>query len=124
MTIGAAVIVGVILPVVWVLRALDLGEDSPVQALAVLAVFVGFVAGGWVASRRAARSPLTHAATAAGMAWALFIAVNLIRRLLSDRPITLVLVLTALVFLQVSVVLAMAGGWMAHRRAAVDQGTS
>lgn len=118
---GAAVAVAILLPVLFVVAALDPGKDSPVPALAVFTLFAASTGGGWVAARTADRSPLLNAATAACGAWAVVIAVSILRRLSSSRPVTLKLLLTEFSFLQVSVVLAMAGGWMAHRHRVAEQ---
>lgn len=123
---GAVVAVMVTLPPTIVVRFLkdgDLeGQESYLWVVPVVALLAGFALGGHRAARRQPEAPLRHAAAAAGAAFAALAAVAVTRRLVAGDGLSTPLVVTLLLLLQITVSLAVIGGYVAMRRqAAVSQ---
>lgn len=120
---GAVVIVGVTMPPVIVVRLFkdgDLpGQESNLWVIAVLAMFLGFVLGGHRAARRRLDAPMLHAAVAAASAAGVMASIVIVRRLVAGSGLTVPLVVTLLLLLQIAVSLAVIGGYAAVRREAV-----
>ena len=119
---GAVVAVAVTLPPTIAVRLLkdgDLdGQESYLWVVPVLALLVGFALGGHRAARRRPDAPLLHAAAAAAAAFAALAAVAVARRLVNGDGLTVPLVITLLLLLQITVSLAIIGGYVAMRREA------
>jgi hypothetical protein len=82
------VAIAVTLPVALGARLVDL-EDGSSWVFVFLAVgLAGFLAGGFVAGRRAPGYPLTHGAAAAVLGWGLVQAVGTTRRLVSGETVS------------------------------------
>ncbi len=119
---GAVLTVAVTMPptiVVRLLRDTDLaGQESNLWFVPLLALLLGCALGGHRAARRRLDAPLKHAAAAATAAFAVMAAVALGRRLITGDGITTPLVVTLLLLLQITVSLAVIGGYIAMRREA------
>lgn len=120
---GAVVTVAVTMPPVLVVRLFkdgDLpGQESNLWVVAVVAMFLGFVLGGHRAAKRRLDAPLMHAAAAAASAALVMSSVVIVRRLVTGDGITVPLVVTLLLLLQIAVSLAVIGGYVAMRREAI-----
>ena len=119
---GAVVIVAVTLPPVLLVRLFkdgDLpGQESNLWVVAVVAMFAGFVLGGHRAAMRRLDAPLLHASVAAATAAGVMASVVIVRRLVTGAGVTVPLVVTLLLLLQITVSLAVIGGYVAVRREA------
>lgn len=117
---GAVVAVMVTLPPTIVVRLFkdgDLeGQESYLWVVPVVALLAGFALGGHRAARRQPDAPLRHAATAAGAAFAVLATIALTRRLVAGDGLSTALVVTLLLLLQITVSLAVIGGYVAMRR--------
>lgn len=117
---GAAVALAISLPPTFVARALK-GDDAPGQEsnlwiVAVVAMLVGFAAAGRWAALRRPDSPLVHSAAAAGLAFAAIVVFTVVRRLVAGEGLTVPLVVTLGLLGQITVSLAVLGGYLAVRR--------
>ena len=119
---GAVVAVGITLPPTIAVRLLkdgDLeGQESYLWVVPVVALLIGFALGGHRAARRRPDAPLLHASAAAVAAFAALAAIALVRRLANGDGLTVPLVVTLLLLLQITVSLAVIGGYVAMRREA------
>lgn len=119
---GAVLTVAVTMPptiLVRLLKDTDLGgQESNLWFVPLLALLVGSALGGHRAAKRRLDEPLKHAAAAATAAFAVMAAVALGRRLVTGDGITVPLVVTLLLLLQITVSLAVIGGYVAMRREA------
>lgn len=119
---GAATAVVVTLPPTMLARALkgdDLeGQESYLWVVAVVAVFAGFAIGGHVAAVRRPDAPLLHSALSALAAFAALAALTVVRRLVNGDGLSMPLVITLALLLQITVSLAVLGGYVAMRREA------
>ena len=119
---GAAAAVVIILPPTLVARALkgdDLeGQESYLWVVAVVAVFAGFAVGGHLAAVRRPDAPLLHSALSAVAAFAVLAALTVVRRLANGDGLSVPLVTTLALMLQIAVSLAVLGGYVAMRREA------
>jgi len=114
---GARVDLAILAPVVAVYAVLHgtgaIHGDAGTIVTAVIAVFVAPAAGGFVAARRAPpTSPLSHAATAAGVAVVAYVVFRVGDAVVRDRPLNTPSV-AILVILSVTVGL---GGGLVGRR--------
>ena len=118
---GALVAVAVTVPPAWVVRALksdDLeGQESYLWVVPVVALFAGFAVAGHLAARRRPEAPLVHSAAAAVAAFALLAGVTLVRRVATGEGLSAPLLLTMGLLFQITVSLAVLGGYAATRRA-------
>lgn len=116
---GAVVAVVVTLPPTIVVRLLkdgDLeGQESYLWMVPMAALLVGFALGGHRAARRRPDAPLLHAAAAAACAFAVLATVVVVRRLVGGDGLSVPLVVTLLLLLQILVSLAVIGGFVAMR---------
>ena len=117
---GALVAIAVTVPPAWVVRALksdDLeGQESYLWVVPVLALFAGFAVAGHLAARRRPDAPLVHSAAAAVAAFTLLAAVTVVRRVAAGDGVSAPLLLTMALLLQITVSLAVLGGYAASRR--------
>jgi hypothetical protein len=86
--VGAAVAVAVAVPASLASLAIDEGSSLLFPFFA--AVLLGFVAGGFVAGRRAPAAPYSNAAVAALAAYTLVQGVGTVRRSVAGEPVSLV----------------------------------
>lgn len=119
---GAVLTVAITMPptiVVRLLKDTDLGgQESNLWFVPLLALLLGCALGGHRAATRRLDAPLKHAAAAATAAFAVMGAVAIGRRLVTGDGITVPLVVTLLLLLQITVSLAVIGGYVAMRREA------
>ena len=119
---GAVVTVAVTMPATILVRLLkdgDLGgQESNLWFVPLIALLVGSALGGHRAAKRRLDAPLKHAAAAAAAAFAVMAAVRVARALLGGGGITVPLVILMLLLLQITVSLAIIGGYLALRREA------
>ena len=119
---GAVLTVAVTMPPTILVRLLkdsDLGgQESNLWFVPMLALLLGSALGGHRAARRRLDAPLKHAAAAAAAAFAVMAALALGRRLVTGDGITVPLVVTLLLLMQITVSLAIIGGYVAMRREA------
>jgi predicted permease len=117
---GAAVAVVVTVPPAVVARILkgdDLeGQESNLWVVPVVALFVGFALGGHLAARRRPDAPLLHSAAAAVGAFAALCVFVVVRRFVTGDGLSVPLVVTLALLLQITVSLAVLGGYVAMRR--------
>lgn len=92
------------------------GAERNLWVVPVLALFVAFAVGGHTAARSRPAAPYRHSAAAAGIAFAAFFLFTVARRLVFGDGLTLPLMVTMAVFGQLSVSLALVGGYVAWRR--------
>lgn len=107
---GAAVVVAAVVGAVLAVRAASTEADSNLNLLVILCLLIAFPVGGVVAYRLAGQKPLAHAAAAAASAW-VAIAATVV-----SRGFTLSRVLTLALLMQVTIGLALLGGWVSYRR--------
>ena len=117
---GAAVTLGIAAFPIAVVR-LVVGSQSErgernLWGVPVLALFVAFAVGGYRAARSRPAAPYRQAAASAVIAFAGFLAFTLARRLLSGEGLSFPLVVTLAVLFQITVSLALLGGYVAWRR--------
>ncbi|HUP70032.1 MAG TPA: hypothetical protein VM142_09495 [Acidimicrobiales bacterium] len=112
--------------VVRVLKGDDATDDrSALWVIAVVALFAGFALAGNFAARRRPDAPLLHAATAAGVAFAVLAVATVVRRVTTGDGVSAALVITLGLLLQISVSLALLGAYLGMRhRGAVEMGAS
>lgn len=119
---GAVVVVAVTMPptiVVRLFKDTDLGgQESNLWFVPLLALLLGSALGGHRAAQRRLDAPLRHAAAAATAAFVVLAAVALLRRVITGDGITVPLVVTLILLLQIAVSLAIIGGYIAMRREA------
>ena len=119
---GAALAIVVTVPPAVVARVLkgdDLeGQESNLWVLPVVALFVGFGLGGHLAARRRPDAPLLHSAAAALVAFAALCGFAVVRRFVTGEGLSVPLVVTLVLLLQITVSLAVLGGYVAMRREA------
>ena len=117
--VGALWSLAIVLPVVEVVRALRssdaAGEESAMWVVAVLAVFVGYPVGGYVAARRQPTTPLIHAMAAGALAFLVTAAIAIVRLLITDGMDAGTIVFL-LLYLQIAVSLSVLGAFVAGRR--------
>ena len=106
--LGAAIQIGVAVPTAVLVSAArqdDLGADSNLWLVgAFLILVVGPAAAGAFVGRRRPDSPMLHAATATGTAWALLTAVSLVRAALAgDELVPLLLILLTIAPIQIGI---------------------
>ena len=121
---GAWLAVAITLPPTILVRLFkdgDLdGQESYLWVVPVVALLVGFAVGGHRAARRRPDAPLLHAAASAALAFAALAVVAVVRRLVAGDGLTVPLVVTLLLLLQITVSLAVIGGYVAMRREAAE----
>lgn len=119
---GAVITVAVTIPPTILVRLFkdgDLGgQESNLWFVPLLALLIGAALGGHRAARRRLDAPLKHAAAAAAAAFAVMATVRLARALLGGDGVGVPLVVTMLLLLQITVSLAIIGGYVAMRREA------
>ncbi|MDP9071785.1 MAG: hypothetical protein M3N68_11030 [Actinomycetota bacterium] len=119
---GALVAVAVTVPPSLVVRALksdDLeGQESYLWVVPVLALLAGFAAAGHLAARRRPEAPLVHSAATAVTAFTLLSAFAIARRVVAGDGLSAPLLITLALLLQITVSLAVLGGYLATRREA------
>lgn len=119
---GAWLAVAITLPPTIVVRLFkdgDLeGQESYLWVVPVLALLVGFAVGGHRAATRRPDAPLLHAAASAACAFAALAALAVVRRFVDGDGLTVPLVVTLMLLLQITVSLAVIGGYVAMRREA------
>lgn len=108
--IGSAVIVAAVVGSVLGVRTAGTAENSNLNLVVILCLLIAFPVGGVLAYRLAGGRPLAHAAAAAALAW-VAIAATVV-----SRGFTLSRVLTLALLMQVTIGLALLGGWVSHRR--------
>ncbi|HEX2064921.1 MAG TPA: hypothetical protein VHE80_10930 [Acidimicrobiales bacterium] len=120
--VGASLAVLVTVPPAVLARALrgdDLeGQESNLWVVPVLALFIGFGLGGHLAARRRPDAPLLHSAAAALAAFVALCGFVVLRRLATGEGLSAPLVVTLALLLQITVSLAVLGGYVAMRREA------
>ena len=109
---GAALVVGIVVPVSLVVRAL--GDRVDLALLVVVTVLVASAGGGVVASRAARHRPLVHA-TLAGVAANVVLTVFALVRLALTSSFELRHAVFLLLLFQIMVALALLGGEAARR---------
>jgi hypothetical protein len=92
------------------------GAERNAWVLAVLAFLAGFGLAGYLAARSRPEAPYRHAAAAAALAFALFLAFTLARRAISGDGLTVVLVVNLVVLFQIAVSTALVAALVASRR--------
>ena len=92
------------------------GAERNLWVVPVLALFVAFAVGGHSSAKSRPAAPFRQAATSAFMAFGAFLAFTLARRLLGGEGLSFPLVVTLVVLFQVTVSLALLGGYLAWRR--------
>ena len=107
---GAGVMVAAVIGAVLAVRAASTEAGSNLNLLVILCLLIVFPIGGVIAYRLAGRRPLAHAAAAAGVAW-VAIAASVV-----SRGFTLARVVTLVLLMQVTIGLALLGGWVSYRR--------
>lgn len=107
---AAAIIVVAVVGSVVAVRALSTEQNSNLNLIVILVLLIAFPVGGVIAFRLAGGRPLAHAASAAGIAW-VAIAATVV-----SRGFTLARVLTLVLLIQVTIGLALLGGWVSFRR--------
>lgn len=117
---AAALAIAVTVPPTWLVRLwkgddLD-GQESTLWVVPVLALFVAFVLAGHLAARRRPEAPLAHSAAAAVAAFTVLSAVTVVRKLVIGDGLSGPLLITLLLLLQITVSLAVLGGYVATRR--------
>lgn len=119
---GAWLAVAITLPPTIVVRLFkdgDLGgQESYLWVVPVLALLVGFAVGGHRAATRRPDAPLLHAAASAACAFAALAALAVVRRFVDGDGLTVPLVVTLMLLFQITVSLAVIGGYVAMRREA------
>jgi predicted permease len=122
---AAGLAIAVTVPPTWLVRLLkgdDLdGQESALWVVPVLALFVGFALAGHLAARRRPDAPLTHSAAAALAAFGLLSGVTVVRRVVRGDGLSGPLLITLLLLFQITVSLAVLGGYVATRREARRQ---
>ena len=103
------------------------GQESNLWMIPLLALLVGSAWGGHRAAKRRLDAPLTHAALAAASAATVMAAVRIGRAVVTGDGFTGALVVTFVLLVQISVSLAIIGGFIAvrgetRRRAMADAG--
>lgn len=91
------------------------GGERNVWVVAVMALFAGFALGGHVAARRGGAAPYRHAAASSALAFAVFVAFTVARRLVAGDGLSVPVVTTLAVMGQISVSLALLGAYVAGR---------
>ncbi len=118
---GALVAISITVPPTWLVRALkgdDMeGQESYLWVVPVLALFTGFAAAGHLAARRRSEAPLVHSAATAVTAFTLLAAFTIARRVVTGDGLSAPLLITLALLLQITVSLAVLGGYLATRRA-------
>ncbi|MDP8975996.1 MAG: hypothetical protein M3N28_06475 [Actinomycetota bacterium] len=97
------------------------GFERNLWVVPVLALFVAFTVGGHTAAKARPAAPYRHAAASALTAFAAFVAFTLARRLLGGEGLSFPLVVTLAMLFQVTVSLALVGGYVAWRRSRSQQ---
>lgn len=119
---GAVVTVCVTLgPTILVrlLKDADLdGQESNLWFVPLIALLIGSALGGHRAAKRRLDAPLLHAAAAAAAAFTVMAVVRFARAVITGDGISLPLVILLLLLLQITVSLAIIGGYIAMRREA------
>ncbi len=92
------------------------GFERSLWVVPVVALFVAFAVGGHTAAKARPTAPYRHAASSAVVAFAAFVAFTLARRLLGGEGLSFPLVVTLAMLFQVTVSLALLGGYVAWRR--------
>jgi hypothetical protein len=108
--VAAAVIFAAVVGAVLAVRAASTEENSNLNLVVILFLLIAFPVGGVVAYRVAGTRPLAHAAAAAALAWVAITATVV------SRGFTLSRVLTLALLMQVTIGLALLGGWVSYRR--------
>lgn len=112
--LGAALV----LPPIYVARALagsDSSGDTGLWVVPVLAIFVAFPVAGFWAARRQPAAPLMHAALAGAVAGLAMVSGSVAVRV-ARGEVGLASVVAYLVVLQIAISLSLAGAWWAGRR--------
>ncbi len=92
------------------------GVERNLWVVAVIVLFAAFAVGGHVAARRRPEAPLLHAAAAAAVAFTVFTAYTLTRRLLQGEGVSVPLLVTLFFLFQINVSVALLSGHVAFRR--------
>lgn len=118
--VGAAVTLGVAAVPIAVVRAV-VGRDAEgfernLWVVPVVALFAAFAVGGHTAAKSRPAAPYRHAAASAVLAFAVFLAFTLARRLLGSDGLSFPLMITLAMLFQVTVSVALGGGYVAWRQ--------
>ncbi len=92
------------------------GFERSLWVVAVLALFVAFTVGGHAAAKKRPAAPYRHAVASAVVAFAVFLAFTLARRLIVGEGLSFPLVVTLTMLFQVTISLALVGGYVAWRQ--------
>jgi hypothetical protein len=121
-TVGTAALLAIAVTVpptalVRLLKGDDLeGQESSLWVVPVLALFAGFALAGHLAARRRPEAPLVHGAGAAVAAFAVLATTTVVRRMLDGDGLSAPLLITLVLLFQITVSLAVLGGYVATRR--------
>ena len=114
---GAGVTLAVLIPPVAIIRALvGSRDDSSLWSAIPVAFLVAFALGGGVAARRAPAGPVKHAAVAGAAAFAVALAIGLVRNAMTGWDLSVAALVTAILFWQIAVAVSVVGGVLASRR--------
>jgi len=118
--VGAAVTLGIAavpIAIVQVVVGSEAeGYEQSLWVVPVVALFVAFAVGGHTAAKSRPTAPYRHAAASAVLAFGAFLAFTLARRLLGSEGLTFPLMVTLAMLFQVTVSLALGGGYVAWRQ--------
>jgi predicted permease len=92
------------------------GGERNLWVVPVLALFVAFAVGGHTAAKSRPTSPYRQAAASAVVAFGAFLSFTLVRRLLSGDGLSFPLLVTLALLFQITVSLALLGGYVAWRQ--------
>lgn len=117
---GALLALAVTLPPVILVRILHGddpgGQESNLWFVPVLAVFAGFALGGHRAARKRPRTGLTHAATAAGVAFGGLALYSIARHLVTGEEVSVSYIIRLMLVGSITVSIGVLGGYVAVRR--------
>ena len=117
---GALLTLAVALPpalLVRILKGDDIeGNESNLWVVTVLAIFIGFALGGHLAARRRPRTALSHAAAAAGLAFAGLAAYSVVRRVVTGDGLSAAVAAQLLLVGTITISIGILGGYVATRR--------
>lgn len=118
--VGAAVTLGMAAIPIALVRVVVGGETEGFErnlwVVPVVVLFVAFGVGGHTAAKSRPTAPYRHAAASAVIAFAAFLAFTLARRILGGEGLSFPLVVTLTMMFQVTVSLALVGGYVAWRQ--------
>lgn len=117
--LGAVAAVLISVPVAALMDALIDDAESWWNVIAVAAVGLGYIVGGYLAGYRQPRTPAIHGALAAGVAVVVLVVVRIITRTVDDEPVGWATVALSVLL---ATWLGMGGGVLGSRRSAVGRG--